>query len=72
MVLELYCRKAEREGRVKRQRAAMATWGERRRERERGSKRAGEKAREAREAREREEGPSSPFYTGLGYLAVLG
>ena len=48
----------------------MATWREGRREQERGSKRAREKAREARETRE--EGPSSSFYSGLGYPVVAG
>lgn len=50
MVLELYCRKAERERErgVKKQREAMVMWREGRRGGERGSKRAREKAREAR------------------------
>ena len=49
----------------------MATWREEERagrRRDRNENKRGESLRE----REREEGPNSPFYRGLSYLAVVG
>jgi hypothetical protein len=71
MVLELYCRKAgrKREGKRKRERPAMATWRDGGKgEREGGLERRIRKVK----AKEREEGPSNPFYSGLGYQVTMG
>jgi hypothetical protein len=68
MVLELYCRKAERKREGKAEGPAIATWIE-------GGGGKGElKMRESKKGkslREREK-PSSPFYSGLSYLIVAG
>jgi hypothetical protein len=65
MVLEFYCRKAERKR--DRDRPVMATWRE-------GKGREGglEKRVRKMRAKESEEGPSSSFYSGLGYQITLG
>ena len=67
MVLELYCRKAggKREGR-KREGEASHDHVERGWEREREGGLESTKGKSLK----REEGPSSPFYSGLGYLVV--
>ena len=66
MVLELYCRKAGRKRKGKRERPAMERWGKG--ERERG--RARDESKKGESLKRVRRGPSSSFYSGLGYLAV--
>ena len=67
MVLELYCRTIEREKVKEREGLAMAMWREVRRER----RKARDESKKDESLRERN-GPSSPFYSGPGYLTVAG
>jgi hypothetical protein len=53
-----------------RERPAMATWREGGREREKEGLEM--RVRKVRAYKEIEEGPSSPFYNGLGYLVLSG
>jgi hypothetical protein len=70
MILEFYCRKEERE----RENSKEVEDGHGHVERgEKGGGREGARGMERKqEKQERLEGPSSPFYSGLGYLAVAG
>ena len=64
MILELHYRMAEKKREGRKERPVMATW------REGGRRRARDENKGYESCREREEGPSSPFYNGLGYIAV--
>ena len=70
MALELYSSKAERkrEGK-KKERGQPQPCGEK--GEGRGKRRAKDKNERGESLREREQGPSSPFYSGLGYLTVV-
>jgi hypothetical protein len=72
MVLELYCRQAERERRIKRQRAAVALWREGREDGERGGARGQEKKQEARKRGKRERrSQAAPFIVGGATLLLV-
>jgi hypothetical protein len=71
MVLELYYRKAERERRGKRWKVAIPC-GKRGEGGGKEGARGLERKQEKQERQESEVGPSSPFCSGLGYLAVAG
>ena len=71
MVLDLYCRKAERKREGKKKKRGWP-WPRGERGEGRGKRRARDKNERGENLKEREEGPSSPFYSGLGYLAIAG